>query len=90
MKCIEIIEHRNENNDYYNETAELLLGFKKSNKPFEFEKCENTKFSRLKENRTHEEQINDSKIINLALKLEHDEWNELWDIIKTDAQTLWD
>lgn len=92
-RVIEIIKNINDNFDYI-EKAEEELG-ELPHWDIIFEPCDDLKdedgepLSELVDNRTDEEKKHSRKVYDRALELEQEEWNELWDILRKDAQSWW-
>jgi len=79
-RVIELIGHVR--SDSYIEMAEKELG-KLILHDWEWEEVpENPEFMRIVENDTEEENIHNKKVFDLARKIEDDEWDELFKIIK--------
>ena len=87
---LELIKNQNAYN--YIESAEKELGIKYPYKDTNFKEFihENgEKMFELVNNDTKEEREIINKLIKRSNEIEQEEWNELWDIIKSDAQGWW-
>jgi hypothetical protein len=81
QRVIQII--KNVEGDLYLEMAEEKLGKKYMTGDWEFEPVEGKEgVSQLKDNLTPAQEKVNKKISDLSRKLESDEWNELWNILK--------
>lgn len=78
-RVIELINHLRE--DLYIEMAEKTLG-KIVFRDFEFEPAETEGNFKLVDNESEEERAHNKKVFELARKLERDEWNEIFEILK--------
>lgn len=89
-KCIKIID-RLLKDDY----VEELGGYHSSKYPFEFVPVDDSpvtpfKGYTLKEFRSKKEIEEDSEKTRLSMKLQENDWFELWTIIQRDSQGWWD
>ncbi len=71
---------KNELDDNYSDRAQEILG-KLPDRPWEFEDAGNG-CSRLVDNETPEDKVQWRKVYDYSRKLEEDEWEELWTILK--------
>lgn len=78
QRVLELLKNRSEDN--YIERAEAVIG-KLPNHPWEFEDAGNG-CSRLIDKDTPEEKELASKVFEYSHKLENEEWNELWNILR--------
>jgi hypothetical protein len=94
-RVIELINNFNESN--FIEQAQIILGLETVSN-YSFESIEDKpEYYHMIDHATAEEQENNKKIFNLSMKLEEEQWNELWNIIKggdltdgSDMRTWWD
>lgn len=79
-RCIELIDNHRNNNHL--DRAEEILGIK-----FDYSFNRNTEEDRTK---TDKEKADEKFLFQYAHKMEQDEWNEIWDIIKGQKYSQWE
>lgn len=90
MKRVLVIIKNIKEDDYLN-AAETELGIKYPFKDIDFKEVEihGQPMFEMIDNHTDEENEIIKKLITRSNEIQMDEWNELWDIIKSDAQGWW-
>ena len=89
VRVLELINNRKR--DDFMERTEKELGLEYPYKDFKFKETEKNgiKMFQMIDDDTEEEKKLISKLIHHSNDLEQAEWNEIWDIIKKDAQGWW-